>query len=107
MFVYPRNSPRRPKPVFFSSGSHCTSNVYILARKNEFPEIIYAFFGGRQNIFSTIFGTKFVVICAAKILKIGKQIKNLCPKLILNRDFALAREIIQDHKLLIQATVFT
>ena len=41
-------------------------NVYILASENEFPEIIYTFFGGRQNIFSTIFGTKFVVKCAAK-----------------------------------------
>ena len=45
--------------------------VYILAPENEFPEIMYAFFGGRQNMFSTIFGTKFVVICAAKFLKIG------------------------------------
>ena len=45
--------------------------MYILAPENEFPEIIYAFFGGRQNIFSTIFGPKFVVICDAKILKIG------------------------------------
>ena len=42
------------------------SNVYILAPKNEFPEIIYAFFGGRQTIFSTIFGIKFVVICTEK-----------------------------------------
>ena len=45
--------------------------MYILASENEFPAIIYAFFGKRQNIFSTIFGTKFVVICAAK-----KKIKN-------------------------------
>ena len=40
---------------------------YILAPENEFPEIIYAFFGGRQNIFLTILGTKFVVTCAAKV----------------------------------------
>ena len=59
-------------------------NAYILAPENGFPEIIYTFFEGRQNIFSTIFGTKFVVICAAKILKIASQIKILCPKLILN-----------------------
>ena len=47
------------------------TNMYVLAPENEFPEIIYVFFGERQNIFSTIFGTKFVVICAAKSLKIG------------------------------------
>ena len=46
-------------------------NVYILAPENEFPEIVYAFFGGRENIFLTIVGTKFVVICAAKIFKVG------------------------------------
>ena len=52
--------------------SEAFSNVYISAPENEFPEIIYAFIGRKQNIFSTIFGTKFVVICAAaKILKIG------------------------------------
>ena len=52
--------------------SFCSTciNVYILAPENAFPEIIYAFFGGRQNIFLTILDTKFVVICAAKILKI-------------------------------------
>ena len=45
--------------------------MYILAPEHEFPEIFYAFFGGRKNIFSTIFDTKFVVTCAANILKIG------------------------------------
>ena len=45
--------------------------MYILAPENDFPEIIYAFFGGRQNFFSTIFGTKFVVTCVANILEIG------------------------------------
>ena len=52
----------------------CSTNVYILAPENDFPEIIYDFFGGGgggQNIFSTIFGTKFILICAANILKIG------------------------------------
>ena len=48
-----------------------TTNVLILALENGFSEIIYLQFGGRQNIFSIIFATKFVVICAAKILKIG------------------------------------
>ena len=73
--------------------------MFILALENEFGE--------KQNIFSTIFGTKFVVICAAKILQIGKQIKILCTKLILNRDFALAREIIHDHNLSILANLLT
>ena len=36
--------------------SKIMTNVYILAPENEFSEIIYAFFAGRQNIFSTIFG---------------------------------------------------
>ena len=71
--------------------------MFILALENEFGE--------KQNIFSTIFGTKFVVICAAKILQIGKQIKILCTKLILNRDFA--REIIHDHNLSILANLLT
>ena len=44
--------------------------------------------------FSITFGTKLIVICAAKILKIGNRIKILCRKLILNSDFALTREII-------------
>ena len=81
--------------------------MYILAPENEFPEIIYAFFGVRQNSSVTIFDTKFIVICAAKNLKIGQQIKILSPKLILNRDFALAREIIQDHKNSFLATFLT
>ena len=81
--------------------------MFNLALENKFSEIIYIFFGGVQNIFSTLFGTKFVILCAAKIMKIGEQIKILCPKLILNRDFALAREIIHDHKLLILATLST
>ena len=33
---------------------------------NEFLGTIYRLFGGRQNIFITIFNTKFVVNCAAK-----------------------------------------
>ena len=73
------------------AGSHWISylsNVFIFALENEFSEIICIKFEKKQNIFSTIFGTKFVVICAAKILQIGQQIKILCPKLILNRDFA-------------------
>ena len=44
---------------------HMHTNVYILAPENEFPEIIYAFFGGKQNIFST-FGTKYVFNMCSK-----------------------------------------
>ena len=39
-----------------------------------------------------------VAIRPARILKIGQRITFLWPKLILNRDFALAREILHDHK---------
>ena len=49
----------------------------------------------------------FDVISAGKNFKIGKQIKILGPTLVLNRDFALAREIILDHKLAILATLLT
>ena len=64
---------------------------------------MYNLFG--RNMFLTLFSTKFVVKCAAKKKKkIGLQIKIVCPKLILNRDFALAREIIHDHKLSVLAT---
>ena len=34
-----------------------------------------------------MFGTKYVVTCAAKNLKIGYQIKHLCAKVFLNWDF--------------------
>ena len=80
--------------------------MLFLTFGNEFSGIMYSLYGGRQNIFLTIFGTKFVVKCAAKNLKIGQQIKILCPKIILNRDFALAREIIHDHKLSVLAIFF-
>ena len=30
------------------------------------PQIVFSLFGGRQNIFLTIFSTKFVVKCAEK-----------------------------------------
>ena len=83
--------------------------MYILASQNKFPEIIYAFFGGRQNIFSTVFGTKFVVICAAKIAKIDNRLtnKDFISKISFDGDFAMAMEIIQDHKLSILATFLT
>ena len=46
---------------------------------------------GRQNIFSTIFDTKFVVICATKILKIGYEIKILCPNFIFKKGFCIGK----------------
>ena len=74
---------------------------------NEFSGIMYSLFGGRQNSSPTLFSTKFIVKSTAKILKIGYQIKILYPKLILNREFALARETIHDYKLSILATFLT
>ena len=49
------------------------TNLWIckLAPENGFSEIIFISFGRRQYIFTILFGTKFVVICAAEILKIG------------------------------------
>ena len=47
------------------------SNVLFLMSDNEFSRIICNLFRGRQNIFLTIFSTKFVVKRAAKILKIS------------------------------------
>ena len=51
------------------------TNVLFLTSDNELSRIMYRLFGGRQNIFLTIFCTKCVVKCVAKILKIGKEIK--------------------------------
>ena len=44
--------------------------MLFLSFDNEFSGIMYSLFGGRQNIFLTIFIIKFVIKCAAKILKI-------------------------------------
>ena len=41
-----------------------------------------------QKFESPLFITKFVVKCATKMLKIGWQMKKLCPKICLNREFA-------------------
>ena len=45
--------------------------MLFLASDNEFSGISYSSFSGRQNIFLTIFSTKFVVKCETKIMKIG------------------------------------
>ena len=36
--------------TFTKTISNHRPNVYILAPENKLPEIIYAFFGGRQNV---------------------------------------------------------
>ena len=58
-----------PKINITPCGHFFFINVLILALENEFSEIK---FGGNQNIFSTLFGTKFV-ICAAKKKKKKKK----------------------------------
>ena len=63
--------------------------MLYLSSGNEFSGIIYSLFRGRQNIFLTIFSTKFVVKCAIKILKIGCQKQKPCPKIFLNRKFSI------------------
>ena len=67
------------------------SNVLFLMSDNEFSGIIYSLFGGSQNIFLTIFSTKFVVKCATKILKIGSQKQKLCQKIFLNKEFSIEK----------------
>ena len=46
-------------------------NLLFLTFDNEFSGIMYSLFGGRQNNFLIIFGTKFVLKCPAKILRIS------------------------------------
>ena len=53
---------------------------------------------GRENIFYPASGFQFVATGHVQILKIGQKLMFLWPKGILNRDFALAGEIIHGHK---------
>ena len=46
--------------------------MLFLTSDNEFSGIIYSLFRGSQNIFLTIFRTKFVVKCEKKNSKEGK-----------------------------------
>ena len=64
-------------------------------------------FEGSKNIFLSASRSQFVAIGPAKILDIGQWITFLWPKRILNRNFALAREIIHDHKFSFYAIFFT
>ena len=47
------------------------SFLMIVTSENETLGIIYSLFRGKQNIFLTIFSSKFVVKCATKTLKIS------------------------------------
>ena len=51
-----------------------------------------------SNIVLSLFSIPLVLKCAAKFLKIGLQIKKICPKMFLSRDFymekLLPREVI-------------
>ena len=60
-----------------------------------------------ENIFYSVSGPQFVATGSAKILKIGQKLTFLWPKCILNRDFALAGELIHDHKLTVYSIVLT
>ena len=62
---------------------------------------------GRKNIFLSASRSQFVAIRPAKILKISQWITILWPKLILNRDFPLAGEIIHDHEFSFYAILIT
>ena len=76
---------------------HQTSECHVikLISENAFSNIIYSLLTEKQITYILpIFSPKFVVKCAAKILKIGLQINILCKKIIVNREFARARKII-------------
>ena len=60
-----------------------------------------------NNIFYSAAGSQFVATGPAKILKIGQKQMFLCPKWILDRDFALSGEIINDNKFPFFAIFFT
>ena len=62
---------------------------------------------GRKDIFMSASRSKIVATGPAKILKIGQRVSFLWPKQILNRDFALAGEIIHDHKCSFYAILLT
>ena len=75
-----------------------------LSSENAFSGIIYRLLMERQIILLPIFNPQYVVKCAAESLKITQQIKYLCLKVILNREFAWAREIsLLEHLMLISS----
>ena len=62
---------------------------------------------GRKNIFMSASISQIVATGPAKRLKIGQRISFIWPKRILNREFALAGEIIHDHKCSFYAMLLT
>ena len=55
--------------------------------------------GGQENIFMSASRSQFVAKGPATIFKISQRVAFLWPERVLNRDFALAREIIHNYKL--------
>ena len=53
---------------------------------------------GHRNVFLSASRFQFVAIGPAKFFKIGQEIMSLWQKIILNRVFAVAREIIYEYK---------
>ena len=82
-------------------------NVYKLTSDNVFLARIFLFLGGSKNIFYSVAGSQFVATGSAKILKISQKLMFLFPKWILDRDFALSGEIINDNKFLFYAIFFS
>ena len=54
--------------------------------------------GRQENVFYSAAGSQFVATGPAEILKIGQKLTFLCPKWILNKDFALVGEKINENK---------
>ena len=67
----------------------------------------FSIVGGQEKYFYSASGSQFVATGPSKILKIGQKLRFLWPKLILNRDFALAGEVIHDCKFSVFAIVLT
>ena len=77
-------NPLLPQPLAETMNQSPISVTYCIKTdfwEWMFGEYFYVFSGRR--IFMPTSSSKFVVKCAAKILKIGWQMKNLCPKILL------------------------
>ena len=99
----------RSRAAYLQTCSDMTfyTNVIKLTSENGFSMIIYRLLTEMQIIFLPIFSHKFVVKCAANILKIVWQLNFLGQKVLLNKEFAWPREIIQNLKLWILAKFST
>ena len=83
------------------------SNVYKLTSDNEFLARVFDCWEAGKIFFYSVAGSQFVATQSAKILKISQKLMFLCPKWILDRDFALSGEIIDDNKFSFFAIFFT